>query len=669
MGNSSSTKGSGSHDNSVQISKYGTGGARPPQNPQSSQLPETLEEEELSRQLLKACLNGELDEVKGLLSQGATVSPVEVLDPLSYANAPSSPTSSSVAKRNFISPLIAAITGAQLEVVQHLVSAGCSINQSFQQYSESNGSVVTGVTPIMLACQRKHKGVIAFLLAAKADCSAVDSDKNTILHYVCRHQQQPQRQQVSLGSTSHGNDRAEGDDITDTLQLLQDFQVLSSDIPCCSNIRNNTPLHSLAYFNNYAAMLLLLEVTYGASPGASGAASAQYKQDDKHFVNFPPPSPSQSTLLKNDVGMTPLHIAVLRKAPRMVRLLLDFAFDPGVQERSGLDAFQLARVVSIQQSTKDISGEEFVNCKAVIAELEAYSSALEERQVVESVQESSVLEEVESLECDLNINASSITFDNTVDEVDEKGTESTSSLKDDYYFRQDFTRAASLTEHMVGSGAPPRQVHPFPTASKVSKHQLLGAAHDILSGERMSPRSGKKKKKIKKRTKSPTKRQISPQKSRQYSGKGAPFLCGIQPRSTSPRKTPATSSPRRAVSNNSNSSAVNSRGGSSRVTPAKHSRTAHSSIVHRGETAANMLSSSRHMRARAGWPTTPRGRTTKVTPSSSSAQSAQRSHRGAKQSRSRAAAPTASAASSAAAMKLPAHIHTSPSGILTITFS
>mmetsp|Transcript_14439 Transcript_14439/g.23908 ORF Transcript_14439/g.23908 Transcript_14439/m.23908 type:complete len:663 (+) Transcript_14439:122-2110(+) len=662
MGNSSSTKGSGSGENSVPSADYTGGGA--PQSPQSGQRPETVDDEEVSHLLLKACLNGDLDDVKGLLSQGAPVSPVEVLDPLSYDIPPSSPTSASVAKRNFISPLIAAITGAQLEVVQHLVSAGCSINQSFQQYSESNGSIVTGVTPIMLACQRKHKGVIAFLLAAKADCSAVDSDRNTILHYVCRHQQQKQLQ-VSLGS---GRDLSEGDDITNTLLLLQDFSVLSADISRCSNIRNNTPLHSLAYFNNYAAMLLLLEVSYGARPGVSEATAAQYECNDDHFVKYPPPSPNLSTLLKNNVGMTPLHIAVLRKAPRMVRLLLDFAFDPGAQERSGLDVFQLAKVVSIQQSTKDTNCDDFINCQAIVHELEAYSTAVKERQLIESIQEDTVMsvkEEEESLECDFDMNSSSITFDNTVDEIDEKGTESTSSLKDDYYYRTDVSRSACLTDHKAGSGGTPRQtprqVHPYPKAKKLSRQQLLGAAHDILSGESTSPRSAKKKKKPKKRAKSPKKRQISPQKSRQFPGKGAPFLCGTQPRSTSPRKTPAATSPRRLGSNNS---AFNAHSDSSRVTPAKHSRTAHSSVVHRGETAANMLSSSRHLRARSGWPTTPGANRTKVAPSPST----QRSHRGAKGSRTRAAVPTASAASSAA-MKLPAHIHTSPSGILTITFS
>ena len=635
-----------------------------------------LTEEELRYLLLKSCLNGDLDSVKVCVAQGMSVDSPEVLDPLIYQDdeplshshtqphphsslspgsnpslvsspkrnlssnfSPTSPGlgsgSISHQKKNFISPMIAAITGGRLEILEYLVSCGCSVDKSFQQVSESNGNIVTGVTPLMLACQRKHLEIISFLLAARADCSAVDSENNTVLHYVCRHQQK----QGSKRSKDSNEDEEEGNDVSKILQLLKQQKVLTSELPGCSNIRNNTPLHSLSYFNNIHSMKLLLEVMYGSRDLSSG-----YQSSEKHFHSFPPPTPSLTTLLKNDVGMTPLHVAVLRSSPNMVQLLLDYAFDPDVEERSGLNVFQLAKVVNIQQSAKEvrIDDEGAVNTSGkVVQVLENYKEAIEKQKE----------DEIASRDrhVGFEMNASSITFDNTVDEMDDHGTESTSSLKDDY--KSNVSRSASLTDNMVGSFSSPRQVNPYPKGKQLTRKEgLLRAAQRVLNGESRPPRSTKKKKKSKKGPKSPRKeRQVSPLKSKQY--QDSPFVCGTS--GNHKRSLPGSVSPR-------------SLNGTAGVAPSKHSRTAHSSQVHRGRTAAKMISSSRHLRAKSGWPTTPRAGSNKISP----APSTLRGHRGGKVQpqggRSKKAAVVGGAFPS---VKLPSNIHTSPSGVLTITFS
>ena len=534
-----------------------------------SEQPETTEVNP-AHLLLKACLNGEIDQVKTLESQGVPLNPAEILDPLTYADT-SSP-ASPAAKPNFISPLIAAIKGGQKEVVEYLLSAGCCLSSTFQQYSESNGDIVSGVTPLMLACQRKHLGIIAHLVKAKAITFQVDSDKNTILHYVCRQQQQQQQYQspqfkkkkkkkkkkkrndIETDSTVGCDDSQ--DDITETLLLLQNLNVLTSDLPGHSNIRNNTALHSLAYFNNVPAMRILLSVMYGTATGTATQSDSHtdsksppdqeeksslplhnvhtnHKEEDAQrqkeddFLTHPPPAPSLKTLLRNDVGMTPLHIATLRNSPGMMRLLLCSAFDPGVTEQSGMDVFQLARVVNLQQASKNkdkgstmnerstaVSDDAQVTAntqgseETILEVLAQYQAAVAKKQEEKRLalleqprsnnqkqhqhqhqeRQHSYDEDEDDDEDDFDMNASSITYENTLD--DDGDEYSGDSRYSKPFHKVDNISQASDTTNTASSV---RRADPYPKALLLTKKQLLLSAAASMMSLGRNDHSGKKK--------------------------------------------------------------------------------------------------------------------------------------------------------------------------------
>ena len=581
--------------------------------------------------LLRCCQEGDKKTIEELVQQGVVVDRDEVLDPLI-------PSESSM-KRKYTSPLITAVTCGHVEVVQYFVSLGCSLDKTFQQVSES-GHVVHNVTYFMIACQSKQQEVIKYLVSTKViEKTRLDSERNTFLHYLCRHE----HKLLNKGSDKEGIVEVD-DDVTSTMKLLLELNILTSDVPGYSNIRNNTAMHSLAYFNNVSAMKLLLEVMYGPIVICNFVENG-----DVDYLRNPVRAPSLKTLLKNDVGMTPLHIAALRNSPDMVLVLLNYGFDPDVQERSGLDVYQLAKVVDIQHRVKDSTNVTKTVLKGPTVEeiLNGYKAARSEaalrRKLRGNYDDESTLGGLDA--------ASSITFENTY--IEEDSASSSPGFRKKRFNKkiengkEDETRSeVIIVDHSsLPGGGKSRTVNPYPKAQKLTKRQMFVRGMLDDSGSVTNKKKKKMKKKI--RAKSP-KKQPQPQRNAKDRIR-VPFIGG----STTEIRNFRASSPSKSVQKSTHSLKTNS------VTPGKQRSSAHYSQVHRGNTAAESLASSRHIRARKAWATmsTAKPYSAKVTPSPT----VSRGHRVPKNN--------SSSQKKISKLKLPANIHSSPSGILTITFS
>jgi ankyrin repeat protein len=299
--------------------------------------------------LTYACLGGMSEAVEKLLSMGARALPQDVVIYNSETD-----------KNDYIAPLSAAVINGHLSIVMNLLkfaSEGVEsqpVDEVFRQYSSVNGPttspkvVVSGVTPLMLACKYSHPEIVDYLIKCNANSNLTDSEGNNLLHYACR---------------SKGADT--------TLAILRDTQVLSPHlINTVDMVSGDSLLHLCCDGKNVAAAEIILRFLFSdegksmlrlerkSNPAFQAAAIAAVVQG---FVGFACTNatrkitntetsnihdnchlPRSINLYKNRMGKTPLHIAVKRRSADLVDLLLRYGFEPEIKDDSGISPRDLA---------------------------------------------------------------------------------------------------------------------------------------------------------------------------------------------------------------------------------------------------------------------------------------------------------------------------------------
>lgn len=121
------------------------------------------EQQRLNKQLLRACGNGKLSEIKKCLEAGADL---DAGNPGGY------------------SPLFTATIYDQVEALKLLLEKKADINTPFSSYIATNyRGFPKGSTLLMAACKLEKKDIVGLFLHHGAELNAKDTDGCTALHY------------------------------------------------------------------------------------------------------------------------------------------------------------------------------------------------------------------------------------------------------------------------------------------------------------------------------------------------------------------------------------------------------------------------------------------------------------------------------------------------------
>ena len=255
--------------------------------------------------LHRACRNGHLRKVKGLVRAGAEVN-----------------NAGHVLK----TPLHCACDGGHLDIVRFLVK---------EAHADVNARDRNGKLPIHQACKMKQTHVAEFFIDECGFCPSVqDTQGNTCLHWACRKVPDHRRAEA----------------------VLEIVEELLERVPSLLNVRNDeqqSVLHIAATWNvdlcrllihNYGANVTKKDL-HGQTPlvFASRQGSTEtvsYLADIATKHNFSLDSGDHH-------GWTPLHWACFRYNERMVRSLVDCGANPNVTTSCGRSPLHLISRFSI----------------------------------------------------------------------------------------------------------------------------------------------------------------------------------------------------------------------------------------------------------------------------------------------------------------------------------
>jgi len=238
--------------------------------------------------ILYASMNGDITIVEKLISLGAET----FLEPSMPIHNPITDVSSS------LTPLSAAIINGHTTIVKFLLDKNNNVNQVFD-FPISKSIIIdkkniikspNNVTPILLASRYGKLDIIKELLLRKADWKLKDNENSTVLHHICK------------------LDDDIGISIIDT---FKSYGYNFDDLMTNFDINGDTSLHIACDHKNIKIILYLIQNNINVN-------------------------------IQNIItGITPLHIAIRRRNNEIVKLLLQNKADPNVVDIQNISCIDM----------------------------------------------------------------------------------------------------------------------------------------------------------------------------------------------------------------------------------------------------------------------------------------------------------------------------------------